>query len=860
MRLHTQHINTLVLLFLLLTFSSCSTKKKAWTNRQYHNTTAKFNGYFNGEQSIRSGIRKLHSGNEDDFTTIIRVFPTGDLKKTKKIHPYMDRAIKKGSIVIQRHSIKIKGKEYCKWIDDNYLLVGKGYFYKGDFDEAIKTFVFIKNEYSKNEIRFEAALWLLRSYVEKKDFISAKLELEELIKNKRFPDKLNKNLSLIASDYYLQKGNLQEAISELKNATELIKRKRKKVRLNYILAQLYQQSNNYVLAQKYYQLVLKSSPEYEMAFNAKMNLARSLEQGNSNTRKMREKLLKMTKDDKNKEYLDQIYFTIAEMDINSKDTSSAIQHYNLSTVNSVENNPQKALSFLSLAKINFNKGLYEPAKTNYDSTIFYMDEDFRLYNKAKERHNILLALIENIKTVELEDSLQTLGKLPRAEQNIIVSKIIQREMEKERIAAEEERLRKQMAYESGINRGRDDRFGSKTSGGKWYFYNPATLSFGMSEFRKKWGKRKLEDDWRRRDKKTAISFEADSIINDSIAAETKNKKDPNYYLNQLPKSDEDYKKSDSRIKEALYQLGVIYRESLNEINKSNYSFLSIYSRFPKDPQYAPLSLYNIHSNYLELQNKEKVEKTKKSLLESYPNSIYAKMVLDSDYSLELLNKKDNDEAAYKLIFSLYTDNKFDEVLIKTTNILEGKQKSRQLFLRALSMIKLKEERNAIKILETLAEGGDEISAEAKYILEAIKFPSKMEKANELALTGSSYLYRTNSQHMVVVVVPKKGVDVTYLKTLISDFHNNTIGNEVFEISALLLGIDQHLLMIKSFDNINESMKYYNLFVEENTVMEMLAKSEHKVMSISLENFKEFYRNKDVNGYHSFFIKNYLTTE
>ena len=581
MRLHTQHINTLVLLFLLLTFSSCSTKKKAWTNRQYHNTTAKFNGYFNGEQSIRSGIRKLHSGNEDDFTTIIRVFPTGDLKKTKKIHPYMDRAIKKGSIVIQRHSIKIKGKEYCKWIDDNYLLVGKGYFYKGDFDEAIKTFVFIKNEYSKNEIRFEAALWLLRSYVEKKDFISAKLELEELLKNKRFPDKLNKNLSLIASDYYLQKGNLQEAISELKNATELIKRKRKKVRLNYILAQLYQQSNNYVLAQKHYQLVLKSNPEYEMAFNAKMNLARSLEQGNSNTRKMREKLLKMTKDDKNKEYLDQIYFTIAEMDINSKDTSSAIQHYNLSTVNSVENNPQKALSFLSLAKINFNKGLYEPAKTNYDSTIFYMDEDFRLYNKAKERHNILLALIENIKTVELEDSLQTLGKLPRAEQNIIVSKIIQREMEKERIAAEEERLRKQMAYESGINRGRDDRFGSKTSGGKWYFYNPATLSFGMSEFRKKWGKRKLEDDWRRRDKKTAISFEADSIINDSIAAETKNKKDPNYYLNQLPKSDEDYKKSDSRIKEALYQLGVIYRESLNEINKSNYSFHQFIQDFQK---------------------------------------------------------------------------------------------------------------------------------------------------------------------------------------------------------------------------------------------------------------------------------------
>tara|TARA_B100001142_G_scaffold179806_3_gene179438 strand:- start:24015 stop:26561 length:2547 start_codon:yes stop_codon:yes gene_type:complete len=848
------------LLFLLLITSSCSTKKKAWTNRQYHNTTAKFNGYFNGGESIKAGVRKLHSGNIDDFTTTIRVFPTGDLKKTKKIHPYMDRAIKKGSVVIQRHSIKIKGKEYCKWIDDNYLLVGKAYFYKGDFDEAIKTFIFIKNEYSKNEIRFEAALWLLRSYIEKKDFISAKLELEELLKNKKFPDKLNKNLSLIASDYYLQKGDFDEAINELKNATELIKRKRKKVRINYILAQLYQQSNNYALAQKHYQLVLKSSPDYEMAFNAKMNLARSLEQGNSSTKKMKEKLLKMTKDDKNKEYLDQIYFTIAEMEINSKDTNSAIEYYFLSTINSIENSSQKALSFLALARINFKKGLYEPAKTHYDSTIFYMDSDFRLYNQVKEIHTILSGLIENIKIVELQDSLQMLGKLPRAEQKIIVSKIIQQEMEKERIAAEEERLRKQMAYESGINRGRDGQFGNNTSGGKWYFYNPATLSFGMSEFRKKWGKRKLEDDWRRRDKKTVISFETDSIIRDSVAIETKNKKDPNYYLTQLPKTDEDFKNSDTKIKEALYQLGVIYRESLEEINKSNSSFTSIYSRFPNDLQYAPLSLYNIHSNYLELKKDRKAKKTKQNLLENYPNSIYAKMVKDPSYSLDLLSKKNNNEATYKLVFSLYTENKFDEVLSKTTNILEDNYKSRHLLLRALSLIKLKEKTKAIPILETLSEGGDKISEEAKYILEVIKSPSKMEKANELALTGSSYLYRSNHQHMVIIVVPKKGVDVTYLKTLISDFHNNSIGNEVFEISALLLGIDQHLLMIKSFENINESMKYYNLFIEESSVMEMLSKSEYKVMSISLENFKEFYRNKDVNGYHSFFTKNYLTID
>ena len=856
MKVKTQHIIKVFLAIHILFLTSCSTKKKTWLSRQYHNTTAKYNGYFNGNESIKAGVKKLHSSNIDDYTTILPVFPTGDLKKAKKIHSYMDKAIKKGSIVIQRHSIKIKRKEYCKWIDDNYLMVGKAYFYKGDFDEAIKTFSFIKNEYQKNEIRFRASLWLIRAYVEKGDFSSAELELEEILKNKRFPDNLEKKAAVVAANYYVKKEDYSAAIEELKNATKLIKRKRKKVRLNYILAQLYQESNNHALAQKYYELVLKSNAEYEMTFNAKMNLARSLESGNSNAKKMKEKLLKMTKDGKNKEYLDQIYFTIAEMDINSKDTASATKNYLLSTTNSLDNNSQKSLSFLALGKINFERGLYKSAKTYYDSTIFYMETDFRLYNQVNERHLILSSLITNINIVELQDSLQILAKLPKAEQNVIIEKIIKEEIKKEEKATENQRLNKQMMYDSGRNRAREDQFGNNTSGGKWYFYNPATLSFGVSEFRKKWGKRKLEDNWRRKDKKNAINFDVDSTVIDSTATETKNTKEPTYYLSRLPKTNEDFENSDNEIKKALYQLGVIYKESLNELNKSNSSFLSIYSRFPTDEQYSALALYNTHINYLETKTPTKAEKIKTTLLNNYPNSIYAKMLINPNYSSELLSEKDKNEISYQQVFLFYTQNKFKEVLIKTTTILDNDYKSKYLLLRALSLIKLNEIDKSISILEGLSIRGDKIAEEAKYILEAIKNPSKMEKANELAFAGSPYLYRTNNQHMIIIVMPKVGVDVRYLKTLISDFHASSIGNEVFEISALLLGDNQHLLMIKSFENTKESIMYYDLFIEEKSVMSVLNKSEHKIMSISFENFQEFYKNKDVDGYYNFFIKNY----
>ena len=859
MKLKNSYINGLILALILLISPSCSTKKKSWVNRQYHNTTAKYNGYFNGNESIKDGLKKLHANHIDDYTTTISVFPTGDLKTAQKTNSYMDKAIQKGSIVIQRHSMKIKGTEYCKWIDDNYLMVGKAYFYKGDFEEAIKTFSFIINEYSKNEIRFEAALWLVRGYVEKGDFTSAESVLLDLLKDKKFPNKLDKELAVVAADFYVQKKDFTTATTELLNATELIKRKRKKVRLNYILAQIYQYSYNYSLAQKHYELVLKSNPEYEMAFNAKMSLARSLESGNPDTKKMKEKLFKMTKDDKNKEYLDQIYYTIAEMEINNGDTLSAIENYTLSAVNSVENNSQKALSFLALGKIYFEKGSYKLASANYDSTIFYMDNDFRLYEEANARHLILTDLVSNINIVEMQDSLQMLAKLPKSEQSAVIGNIIQAELEKERRAAEDQSLKQQMMYESGRNGGREEQFGSNTSGGQWYFYNPATLSFGMSEFRKKWGTRKLEDDWRRKDKKISTNFEIDSTSTDSTSVEAQNTKDPNYYLNQLPKTKEDFENSDSQIKEALYQLGVIYKEALNKIDLSTDNFGAIFARFPTDEQYAALALYNVYINYLETNN-PKATNSKETLLSKYPNSIYAKMIVDPNYTSEILSKKDLAELNYQEIFLLYKENVFDQVLVKTENISDEKYKNKLLLLRALSFIQKEEMDKATTILNNISEEDEKVSQEAKYILDAINDPSKMKKANDLALAGSPYLYRSNNQHMIILVLPKEGVDVTYLKTLISDFHTNSLGNEVFEISALLLGLDQHLLMIKSFENIKKSMSYYELFIQEGSVMEVLNKSEYKIMSISFENFQEFYKNKDTQGHYNFFTKNYLTND
>ena len=252
---------------------SCSTKKKTWISRQYHNTTAKYNGYFNGNESIKYGIKKINDSFEDDYSVVLPVFKTGDLKKSKSTHPYMDKAIQKGSVVIQKHSINIRGKEYCKWIDDNYFMIGKAYFYKGEFDEAIKTFNFITEEYKKSQISYKSSLWLARCFVEKEDYASAESILIDLDNNRKFPKELKKDYEIINADLYLRQKNFSLAKTSLINCIKKHKLRKDKARVNFIVAQIYQIEEQFSEAAKYYHEVLKSNADYRMVFNTKMNLA-----------------------------------------------------------------------------------------------------------------------------------------------------------------------------------------------------------------------------------------------------------------------------------------------------------------------------------------------------------------------------------------------------------------------------------------------------------------------------------------------------------------------------------------------------------------------------------------------------------
>ena len=853
---------SLLLIFLIL-ISSCSTKKKTYISRKYHDITAKYNGYFNGKESLKYGIKKLEKEHSDDYSVVLDVFKHSKITESKKHHSYMDKSIKKGSVVIQKHSINIRNKEYCKWIDDSYFLVAKAYYFKGEFIEAKKTFNYIKNKFKKTEIAFESELWSAKCYIALNDLYSAENILDELQSKKRFPEKLDKELHLTLADLYIKQEMYSDAMDELKSATNIIKKKSKKSRYFYIIAQIYKESSNVKQSKKYFELVLKSNPEYEMVFNAKMNLATTL-RNKKDVNQMRSNLLKMIKDEKNKDYLDQIYYTLAEMNIIESDTINAIENYNLSTVYSVDNDNQKSISFLSLGKIYYQKSDYSKAKIFYDSAYTFMPETNNLYFETKKTQQILENLLIHLNTISYEDSLQWLVSLSESDRKMIIQSVIAEVIEKE-----QEELRSQQSRgSSGVmnQNGRNESFGSGTSGGKWYFYNPATLSFGMSEFRKKWGKRKLEDDWRRSNKKTLINMDSDSTSN-SKKDPLENLKSQKYYLDQLPLTKEDIEISNSKIISAYYGASVIYKEDLEEYKKSEEMLEGLVKRFPNHEELTPLSYYLIYNLQMENRSVKKANKTKQKLINRFPESNYAKTLQDTNFITSILDKEALLEQEYDNIYNKYNTDSFNVSYALSSLKIKELQKTehskylpKYYLIQILSEFKLKNDTilfiNNLKIGEINYSKTD-TKDRFTEILTLIENTDDISERNRTAVLKTPYRYKDNSDHYFILLIPKENTDITFIKTLVSDFNLSDYSTEILEINTMLLGLDQHLLIVKTFSSSKTTTKYGGMLTSNHSLLKELNKSDFKKIIISKDNFLDFYKNKDIEGYSKFFNNNYL---
>jgi len=862
-------------LFFICVFTACSTKKSTFFTRAFHNTTTHYNWYFNGEEVLKKSIKKLEEKHQEDYNQLLPIFPIGTEKDAQSIAPALDKAIKKGAKAISRHSIFIKGEEHNKWIDDCYLMIAKSYFFQREYVKAIEAFRFISRQFQGTEIDFEAQLWLCRSYVDKGDLSSAELLFNTILTDESFPKKLHKEFALIYAHYHIKNQDFSSAAEELLAAIEETAKSKEKSRYHFIISQIYHQQENYKEATKHYEIVLKKSPDYEMAFNAKINRARAYDVASGNIESVREELEKMLKDDKNIEYQDVIYYGLAELSVRENKTEEAIPLYKKSVSKSVTNNAQKAISSLQLGKVFYERQQYRMAQSYYDTTITFLEINHPSYKPALQKQSTLSILINNLDVITHQDSLQMVAMMSENERNNFIDAIIRKLEEQERLERDLEASNRAESMFLNDQSGRggitNNRFNqsNQAQGGKWYFYNPTTLSFGYSEFVRKWGKRKLEDDWRRANK-TSLSI--DALESDTTTEEVFDPKNRDSYIKGLPLTPEEIQESNNQIIEAHYNAGVIYKEELEDLLRSEEIFDLLNQRFPKNTNRV-MVLYYLYILNNELGYHQKSENYKQALLTEYPNSEYSKIIMNPDFLQEALANKSEIELTYEQAYNLYVSKNYKQALIICLKTSENNPsnllKPHFDLLAALCAGFINGEQELIVGLEKVknTHTGHVASVSAEELLthlntnkktfnqQKTESPAEPQQLEESEEKEVRYIFKNNVPHYFVILFKDFDLDLNTAKATFSNYHAEYYSLENLNISSILLDEQTHMISIREFEEASNAMEYYNAFLIADARGPF--GSDFDAFVIAAPNFPTFFKNKDIKGYQKKFNEMYL---
>jgi len=859
MKIHKKII-AITIIFSILAINSCSTEKNTSTTRTFHNVTAHYNVFFNGYESYNSGVKRINEKYKDNYSEILPIFRYSNEKAVAIAGGDMDYAITKAAKAITKHSITVKPKlrdrkngktkkdkefmkknEYCKWIDDSYLLMGKANFYKQDYVRGIRSFRRIINLYKNENTRFDATLWLVKTYIEQKKYKDASKYLTELETDDKHQKKLDKEINLTFADIHIRQKEYAKAITRLEVAIELTRKKKEKARYIFILAQLNYEIGNLDESADLYKKVIKMNPPYEMAFNAKINRATAFRNGDS--KDIKRQLRKMIKDEKNEEYQDQIYYALANLEFNDENEPEAIEYYKLSAQKSVSNDNQKALSFLALADIYFAKPKYLIAGDYYDSTMQYLNNKYSRYPQISKKASNLSKLVTYLREVQNQDSLQMVASWDETKRNKFINGLINNLIREEELAKQQE----EEMYNRETSDNTFNNNNNSNQGGKWYMYNPSLVSRGANEFKKNWGTRKLEDNWRRSNK-NSNNFEEDvEEIVDSTRI-TDNKK-PEYYLQDLPLNDSLLEVSNNKTVASLFGAAEVYEERLQDFQESINTYELLISRFPNNI-YELESYYRLYKLCKKISNDGRADYYKSLIVSKYPNSRYAKILSDPNYILQIKAKEQKAISFYQNTLEKYNKNKYLEVITDansgTKSYPDSDTYPNFLFLKAKAYGSLGNMDSLYIIMKQIVTDYRsyeiaELAAEIIAIVESGKFNTDIYTADSTA------------QHFYVLMIDKKndiaGINFK-LKKQVANHSDSLYTTEIKPLDSRY-----KLIIVKSFTDQKDAIIFYNSVIT-NFLLKDIPTNEYEHFAMSKENLDVFMKDKITEKYLKFFNENY----
>tara|TARA_R110002072_G_scaffold3863_4_gene27597 strand:+ start:1250 stop:3793 length:2544 start_codon:yes stop_codon:yes gene_type:complete len=648
-----------------LAFNACSTKKDALLNRNWHALNTKYNTLYNGNIAFEEGREGLNAVYQDNYWEILpveRLEVTEDIKlDSEDNNPNFLIAEEKATKAIQKHSMDIKDEERNPQTDEAFLLLGKARYFDQRYMPALESFNYILNKYTQSDKLNEATIWREKVNIRLENEELALRNLKRLIKQEYLSDQEYADARAMMGQAYINLKIQDTAIQQLKIASVYTKKNPERGRYLYIIGQLfnelgYKDSANYAF-DKVIDLNRKSPRVYMI--NAHLQKIQNTELTDDNREEMYEYLTELEEDRENRPFLNKIYRQVAEFHLATQSDSLALVYYNKS-LRATQNMPQlNALNYENLAIYNFDQNEYKPSGAYYDSVLQNLNENTKKYREVKKKLDNLEDVIKYEEVVQYTDSVITLyefsidDRITYFEEHIAQLKAV----------AENERKKGENMANAGFAAFSKTK-GGKENQGKFYFYNITTLGYGKNDFKTRWGKRTLEDDWRWSNKSKAQNLEvngenpANTAANNVVALGEEEKYSVEFYLSQIPTDPLLIDSLRTERNFANYQLGLIYKEKFKENLLAAGKLESVLKSNPEERLVIP-SKYNLYKIYEESGSSLATD-MKYDIIKNHPESRYAEILLNPQAILT--GSADSPDAKYQRLYKMFQHQEFLQVI------------------------------------------------------------------------------------------------------------------------------------------------------------------------------------------------------
>ena len=901
--------NYLIYLVMLFLFVHCSTKKNTWVSRSYHNLTARYNILFNGLQSFEEGREQMRQSLNNDFFDLLPMFAYCPQAEGQVPMSQMKRAIRKGQKLIEKHSITVKPRkrpssgnpdyrefydqnEFNRWVDDAWMLIGKAHLYSQDWYEAITAFDMVLQLFPDKEIRLEALLWIARAYIELEDFENADRFLKryesEAGGEKRYFGLEQATLAW----FWLAQRNYNNALQYCHEATVHADDRWEKVRWNFVLGQVAQKVGNRDVALQAFDRVVRLKPDYEIAIHARIQQA-LLEGLPEHPDMSRVILEKYASEYKNQSFRGQIYYAIAETWFYEEDTIMALASLQLAAGYAGENPVLKGMVFKQLADVSFELRDYISADAYYDSVLTSLPDDYHGIEAVEQIKRRLSPLAENLRVIEYEDSLLRIASMPEEERERFIDQLI-------------EQRKEQTASNQFVDNSDDAffyrNFGSISSGisnesGDWYFYNQMLVSLGKMEFEKQWGRRKLEDNWRRSNKKMQMEEMEDvpKMPDDPFAqlpadgreavgepAETfqPGEMDRESLMAGLPLDSKQMEEAHQRIEKALFNAGNVLANNFGKYSEAVKIFERLLAQYPESA-YTEHALLGIYLACREMNDKKCERQYSEAITQEFPNSRFARFVGDSDIFENIDAVEIEMEQSYNNAYQSLKKGHWQEVLQSTSPIITHNYSPlmpQAYFLNALAYSQVGEEDQFRQQLQHVVElfPQSQQAVVADYWLKKLNSGEKPGKIDfgayfevadatdfseglspsEKMLPEDKYTVEPDSVHHLIIVVDNTS-DVNELVFQLANFNFDHFATGRLHLEISQPVADQTILMTGPFKDQRSALDYLYSLINQPSVFCVENAGEPMVMVITESNFTKIGNEDDLDQYVNFFLKEYL---